>query len=30
MKDLSTTSGAEEDHVNADTKLDEKSHLFNI
>jgi hypothetical protein len=26
MRDLSTTLAAKEDHVNPDTKLDEKSH----
>jgi hypothetical protein len=30
MKDLSTILVAEEDHVNTDTKLDVKSHLYNI
>jgi hypothetical protein len=30
MRDLSTTLAAEEDHVNTDMKLDEKSHLYNI
>jgi hypothetical protein len=30
MRDLSTTSAVEEDHINIDTNLDEKSHLYNI
>jgi hypothetical protein len=29
-EDLSTTSIAEEDRINTNTKLDEKSHLYNI
>jgi hypothetical protein len=28
MRDLSTTSAPEEDNVNTDTKLDEKTHLY--
>jgi hypothetical protein len=30
MRDLSTTSAVEEDHVNTNMKLDKNLHLYNI